>query len=151
MSEIASYIMSEESVGQAINRAARLARRLMDRRLADLGLSSGHLPVLTALMEREPLSQKALVDHAGIEQPTMAATLGRMERDGIITRWPNPTDKRTLLYALSPPVREKAEAIRSAIDGINDTVGNSLTVEDLNNFRRILRTMAQSLGKALDE
>ena len=82
----------ESTYGEVVNRAARLLRRLADQRLAPLGLSSGYLPVLTALLRVEPLSQKALTEHAGIEQPTMAATLARMERNGVIERRPDPPD-----------------------------------------------------------
>ena len=72
---IASDIImqTKPSMGQLTNRAARLFRRLADRRLEPLGLSAGHLPVLTALMASDALSQKALTEQAGIEQPSMAA------------------------------------------------------------------------------
>ncbi|WP_216073103.1 MarR family transcriptional regulator, partial [Acinetobacter nosocomialis] len=61
------------------NWAARLFARAIDRRLKLIGVSSGHLPVFFALGDGSALSQKALTEAAAIEQPTMAATLTRME------------------------------------------------------------------------
>lgn len=43
---------------------------------------------------------------ARIEQPTMAATLTRMARDGLIVRRPDPADKRSSLIRLTPAALE---------------------------------------------
>ena len=82
----------ELSMGYMLNWGARLVRRLADRRMKTLGLSAGHLPVINSLAENEPMSQKALAAYASIEQPTMAATLARMERDGLVERQPDPQE-----------------------------------------------------------
>jgi DNA-binding MarR family transcriptional regulator len=142
--------MTDPSVGYLLNRAARLLRKLADRRLAPLGLSSGHLPVLTALMGGEPLSQKSLIEMAGIEQPTMAATLGRMERDGIIARKPDPQDRRSFLYALTPAARRKVPHIRAAIEGMNLTALGGLADDDRARMRALLAVSIASLERALD-
>lgn len=138
------------SLGQTVNRVARLLRRLADRKLAELGLSSGHLPVLTALIEHEPLSQKALVEQAGIEQPTMAATLGRMERDGIIARTPNPSDRRTLLYSLTSETRAKIPDIQSTVGKISAVASAGLTADDSAKLVRLLGLMADALDRELN-
>lgn len=108
------------SFGETINRTARLLRRLADDRLAPLGLSAGYLPVVTALMRGAALSQKALTERAGIEQPTMAATLGRMERDGIIARAADPGDRRSVRFSLTAGTRAKTDAIAAAIQALSD-------------------------------
>ena len=133
-----------------MNWAARLFRRLADQRLEPLGLSSGHLPVLTALMESEPMSQKALTERAAIEQPTMAATLGRMERDGIIERKPDPHDKRSFRFSLAPATRRKTVAIKAVIESMNVEALTSLPGKDQERFPEMLRKMILALEKAID-
>lgn len=96
----------QASAGHLVNWAARLFAREADRKLKPLGLSSGQIPVLLALAEEAPLSQRALVDRSSTEQPTMAATLSRMERDGLIDRQPDPADRRIWRFSLTA----KAEA-----------------------------------------
>src|SRR5882724_11960371 len=59
-------------------------------------VAAGYLPVCFALAA----TQTALASLAAIEQPTMAATLTRMERDGLIHRRPDPPG-RTKLADLS--------------------------------------------------
>lgn len=140
---------NDPSVGHMMNRAARLLRRLADQRLEPLGLSSGHLPVLTALMENDSMSQKALTESADIEQPTMAATLARMERDGIIERRPDPHDKRSFRFSLAPAVRDKAGAIKAVIESMNVVALASLPREDQGKFPEMLRKMILILEKAV--
>lgn len=108
-----------KSPGYMTNRAARLFARAIDRHLAPLGLSSGHLPVFFALADGKTLTQKALSANAAVEQPTMAATLNRMERDGLITRLPNPVDRRSSLVSLTPLAQAKAPQVLDAIRTVN--------------------------------
>ncbi len=144
--------MTEDpSVGQMMNRAARLLRRLADQRLAPLGLSSGYLPVLGALVGNDALSQKALTEHAGIEQPTMAATLNRMERDGVIEREPDSRDKRSAQFSLSRATRKKVPAIGSVIERINEDALAGLKPADRVALRRLLRQVTVSLERALGD
>ena len=142
--------MPDPSVGNIVNRAARLFRKLADRRLAPLGFSSGHLPVLTALMDCEALSQKMLIEQAKIEQPTMAATLGRMERDGIIVRQPDPQDRRSFHYALTAATRAKVPDIRAVIESMSVTALADIAEDDRARLMALLSASIASLERALD-
>ncbi len=141
----------DRSLGEAVNRAARLLRRLADQRLAPLGLSAGYLPVLTALMGGEAMSQKALTERAGIEQPTMAATLARMERDGAIERRPDPGDRRSVLFTLSARTRARSAEIRAAIGDLNADALAGIPRPDRARLHAMLATIAASVGRTLDE
>jgi len=94
-----------------INRASRLFLRVGDSRLQAFGVSSGQLPVLIALQDGKAVSQKELTARVKIKQPTMAQTLSRMERDGLIQRQPDPDDRRGSLISLCPEAAEKMDAI----------------------------------------
>lgn len=142
---------NESSFGEMVNRTARLLRRLADRRLAPLGLSSGYLPVLTALMRGEQLSQKVLTERAGIEQPTMAATLGRMERDGVVAREPDPDDRRSALFRLTPQATAQVAAIAAAIDSVSEDALAQVDAGDRTRLRRILQDVIASVEGALGD
>ena len=103
----------EQSAGYLVNWAGRLFVRAIERRLA--GGNAGPMPVFFALAGGGTLSQTALARWASVEQPTMANTLNRMERDGLISRKPDPADKRSALISLSKLGRQRAtEALISA-------------------------------------
>ena len=139
----------ERSVGEVVNRTARLLRRLADERLAPFGLSAGYLPVLTALMSGRAMSQKALTEHAGIEQPTMAATLARMERDGAIVRQPDPGDRRSTLFTLSARTRSRVVEIEAAIQKLNSDALDGVSRLDQARLREMLAAIAGSVEKKL--
>ena len=136
--------------GEVLNRTARLLRRLADQRLARFGLSSGYLPVLTALIRGEAMSQKALTDHAGIEQPTMAATLVRMERDGAIERQPDPGDRRSILFTLSANTRSRSADIETTILNLNSEALDGLSELDQERLRDMLTAVAESIENKLN-
>jgi DNA-binding MarR family transcriptional regulator len=74
-----------------------------------------HMPVLHALQDGGSLSQKDLARFARVEQPTMAELLGRMERDGVVQREPNPEDGRGSLTSLTRKARARWPKAKGAL------------------------------------
>ena len=142
--------MTDPSRGYLMHWAARLLRRLADRRLKPLGLSSGHLPVITELMQRSEMSQKELTAAAAIEQPTMAEMLLRMERDNIIKRRPDPKDKRSTLISLSPSTLKNLGRIKDVIQSINRDALSALPKHEREPFLRKVTEMISSLETLLE-
>lgn len=139
----------DQSVGYLVSLAARLFTRLADRRLNPLGVAAGQIPVFIALATDGPASQKSLAQAAAIEQPTMAATLSRMERDGLIARRPDPADGRSTLVSLTPHTAKRAAAIIRAISTINDDAMETLPDADRDALLAGLRIVIAQLEKSL--
>lgn len=129
----------DTSVGYLTNLAGRLLVRELERHLAPIGLSPGHMPVLLALESGVALTQKALAERAGVEQATMTATLTRMERDGLVTRRPNPDDGRSTLVALTPLALGKLPDVADATATINALVLEQLTPDERSQFFALLK------------
>ncbi len=106
---------TQTPLGQLINRASRLLGRVADVRLKPFGVAGGQIPILSALQGGAALSQVALARLAQIEQPTMAATLTRMERDGLIQRRADPKDGRISLFSLTPVGLSKIAPLLAAL------------------------------------
>jgi MarR family transcriptional regulator for hemolysin len=132
-----------------INRVSRALLRRGDGRLRPLGFAMSYLPVLRALaMERRPLSQRELAQAVGVEQPTMAETIARLVRDGMVQRDPNPDDKRSTgisLTRLSRARFPKARAVlieseREAMAGLSDD--EKALLRDL--LKRVLKNLETS-------
>lgn len=137
----------DKSAGYMTNWAARLFARAIDRRLKPLGLSSAHMPVMFALGDGREMSQKALAEAAAIEQPTMAATLSRMERDGLVQRRPDPGDRRAMLFSLTPQAAEKADAVHAAAVGVNERALAGLAPQERDAFLGMLARVVAGLGE----
>ncbi len=130
-----------------INRVARLMTRVGESRMKPLGFSPGQLPVLGALARHGPLSQKALAEGGKIEQPSMAQMLARMERDGLVTRRPDPDDGRASLYSLTDKARDQLPALHQALieGGREALAGFSEVEQDL--LRLLLKRMITNLER----
>lgn len=140
----------QQSSGYMANWAARLFARAIDSRLKPLGLSSAYMPVLFALVRGASLSQKALAAAASIEQPTMAATLGRMERDGLLTRSPDPNDRRSTLYALSARGMALTKDVRTAGQEVNEAALAGLSQEERDQLMAMLGKVVGNLESFLE-
>jgi MarR family transcriptional regulator, transcriptional regulator for hemolysin len=136
------------SAGHLVSRATRLFIKEADRRLRPLGLSSGYIPVLFSLAAEPILSQKALVQRAATEQPTMAATLRRMERDRLVERRVDRIDARTSLFRLTPLAKSKLPHFFETLDQGNAEALAGLTSVEKEQFLNCLRTIISNLSRA---
>lgn len=108
--------LKNESAGYLVNHVARIFARGLTARIKPLGLTTGTFPALLELWETNGLTQKQLVERLDIEQATMANTLARMERDGLIVRKKSSEDGRVQRVWLTRHARNlRAPAIEAAI------------------------------------
>ncbi len=128
-----------------LGRAARLFTRRADDRLRELGFSAAYVPVLRALRDGSALSQTALADLARVEQPTMAKTLARMERDRVVRRTPNPDDGRSSLYALTPRSLDNVAAARRVLVKGGEEMLAGLTEAEVAQLGALLRRVVANL------
>jgi len=137
-----SYVR-ETSAGYLTNWAARLFARAIERRLA--GGNSGPMPVFFALQDGGAMTQKALAQLAAVEQPTMANTLNRMERDGLVQRTPDPNDRRSAQVSLTPLGRERAKAAFVSAIEVNGIATAALQPQEREVFYDMLRRIIAAL------
>jgi MarR family transcriptional regulator for hemolysin len=120
---------------------ARLLTKLSDERLRSVGITASQLPVLVALKNGERRSQIELARIAGVEQPSMAQLLTRMERDGLIRREPAPEDRRSSLISLTDDAAARLEPGRTALRSIDRDACESLRDEE----RRLLIVLIERM------
>ena len=139
-----SYVR-ETSAGYLTNWAARLFARAIERRLA--GGNSGPMPVFFALQDGGAMTQKALAQLAAVEQPTMANTLSRMERDGLVQRTPDPNDRRSAQVSLTPLGLERAKAAFVSAIEVNGIATAALRPEEREVFYDMMRRIIAALER----
>lgn len=104
-----------ESAGYLANHMARLFALGLQERIRPLGLAPAQFMTLLELWNEENLTQKDLVQRLDVEQATIANTLNRMQRDGLIERHENPDDRRAQMIRLTPKARAlREDATRAA-------------------------------------
>ena len=129
-----------------INHASRLLMRDFEAILRPLGFGMAYLPVAFALAEHGPLLQKDLAGHAHVEQPTMAALLARMERDGLIEREPHPSDRRATSIRLSAKAKRGLPKARTALFEVAQRVTGGFTDAERATFLALLQRAVVNLS-----
>ena len=99
-------VRRQDALGYQIGLLSRLFDRMLEIELSEFNVSPGQYPTLIMLFEKDGLTQADLCRRIHVEQPTMANTLKRMERDGLIRREPDSIDKRQSRIFLSDLAKE---------------------------------------------
>ena len=80
--------------------ATRLARRL--RQESGAGLSPSQQSALAVIANHGPLTLGALAEHERVAPPSITKVVSKLECDGLVTRAPDPSDRRICRVAISP-------------------------------------------------
>jgi DNA-binding MarR family transcriptional regulator len=72
-------------------------RAVLDRRLMEVDLTLSQAAVLVKACQREQCRANQLAKELGIDPPGTTRLLDRLESKGLITRRPDPTDRRAIL------------------------------------------------------
>ena len=80
--------------GYLIRRLHQIHCALFLEECKDAGLTPVQYGLLTALSFRGELDQGSLAEELGLDRTSTAEVLSRLERRGLVTRKPNPRDRR---------------------------------------------------------
>ena len=104
-------LKTDYPVSFAIFALARSHRAKAASMLADIGLFPGQEILLMQLAEKDGKPQKSLCESIGLDHSTVAKSVARLERDGLIERRKCPEDGRISQVHLTSKGREMTDAI----------------------------------------
>jgi MarR family transcriptional regulator, transcriptional regulator for hemolysin len=131
-----------------INHASRLLMRRFEQLLRPLGFGMAYLPVVIALQENGALLQKNLAELAHVEQPTMAALLARMERDGLIARQPHVSDKRASQISLSAKAKARLPSAKARLGQVAERATAGFSDRERATLIALLRRVVNNLDQS---
>ncbi len=137
----------QQSAGYLANHMARLFAKGLHQRIRPLGLAPAQFMTLLALWEEDGLTQRELVRRLDVEQATMANTLTRMERDGLIERRSHPGDGRSQSIHLTPKSAALHGPATAAARAQNETALAGFSEEEKGIF---LKLMNRAIASMLD-
>lgn len=126
------------SVGYLVNRISRLSQRWLEKRLEKFGIAAAAVPVLAILKAEGVCTQRELATRIGIEQPTMALLLKRMDRDGLIARVANPEDARSANISLTDRAASVLPGARQEMKRGYDLITAEFSERELATLTRLL-------------
>jgi DNA-binding MarR family transcriptional regulator len=142
----ATRFSREQSTGYLAWRLARSFSRALDHRLAGYGVPVGQFRVLLILWETERLTQTQIARMLDLEQPTVAAMVGRMARDGLVTTAPDPADRRRVLISVTDAGRALQGPLTAEAQRLNEIATDGLAAAEVLRLHELLRSLGDRLG-----
>jgi DNA-binding MarR family transcriptional regulator len=124
---------------------AHITRRLIDAErplLAAHGLSMWAYIALSHLTRRPAGTQLALAEAIGYDKTRLIGLLDELERDGLITRKPDPADRRARTVSLTAAGKRRHAAAQAAVRAMEDEFLSGLSATDRDRLRRTLTRLA---------
>jgi DNA-binding MarR family transcriptional regulator len=135
------YWDPSSSISYQISLALRLLAQRNEEGLRPLQIGVAYIPVLAALANIGPLTQKELAEIARVDQSTMTLLLRRMEKADLVMRSPSPHDGRAVIVDLSDRGKECIPDSKAIVEGTARRALRGFSSVE----RRTLRTLLQKL------
>lgn len=121
-----AQLKHNEFVGYHIYETHRALSRSLEATLAPFGVTPGEWNALNQLKFYGSLTQKSLAEVLQKEQATITRTIDRMVKKGLVTREPDPNDRRANIITPTPLAKKllrdiepiTVESAASAVSGI---------------------------------
>ena len=101
----------EKSVGFLLAKAHQRFYAFFRQELADYQLTPPQFALLAFLWKQEGLSQVELSEKTEVDRTTLGGLIDRLEKSGLVERYPNPVDRRAHLIQLTVKGRSLEEEL----------------------------------------
>lgn len=136
-----------QDIGFALTHTTRAYQRALNAELAPYDVTIRQSQVLGWLRKKGDLSQCQLAGFLRIDPATLAGVLERMERDGLILRIADRSDRRRKLIRLTRHAEELGETVVECSARVCARAVQSLSPEEIDALRRLLKRILQNLDE----
>src|SRR3954468_24189754 len=133
-------------IGLRLFTASKSVRRAFDDALASAGGSIPTWLVLTNLRSGDWRSQHELARAVGIEGPTLTRHLDALERQRLVQRRQDASDRRAVVVELTPEGRERHARLREVVIAFDRRLRSGLSQAETDTLRELLDRLEANAG-----
>ncbi len=119
------------SIGKQITTLSRCLSKILDARIAHLGLTASTIPVLGFLYENEGAHQDALAEALQFDKSSAARAVARLERNGYVTKTVDPSNRRRNTLRATEKARSAKQEILRILKGLTDDIFSGFSEEEI--------------------
>jgi MarR family transcriptional regulator, organic hydroperoxide resistance regulator len=134
-----------DNLGLLLVQLCRAHRNQLDAALNQLGLHVGQEHAVYQLALQREVAQSQLAQSLFIDVSTATKMLARLERDGVITRRPDPHDGRVSLVSLTDHGQALVQPVIDTWSAIEGRLRQGMTDVEQALLRRLLAQMVRNL------
>lgn len=135
----------DEQFAEALHLAAHGWRTTLDRRLRPHGYSRSRWMALLHVSRHDGITHRELAERLGIEAPTLARLVDRMESEGMLERRPSATDRRVKHLHLTANARGDVRNIKESAAGLRHELLDGLEPNEIETTLRVLQHIRAKL------
>lgn len=139
----------QELINQSIKKIMRISllhRIGVDRETSSRGLYFGQLPLLDYIRRNDGCTQVQLSQYMQVSAPSVARSVSRMERAGMLRRTGDASDRRCNQLSVTPQGIRVAEECRAQIDALDRKMLEGFSPDEIQRLLgcldRILRNLS---------
>lgn len=122
----------------------RYMRTQSERALSDSGIGFPEQLVLMTLLANGALNQEAIASRLGLDKGAVAKTIAKLESKGLVTRKPNPEDKRQKIVDATPEANSISKAMERTLESITASIFAGMTSAEIDQACALLAHMAEN-------
>jgi DNA-binding MarR family transcriptional regulator len=130
-----------DRLGFLLGRAHLAQRAIAGPALASFGVGVKAFGALAVLVEEGPLSQQRLGERQGVDRTTMVAVVDELEREGLVERRRNPSDRRAYSLHATAKGRHVLRQAREVEKRAEDEFLAPISPDDRRRLKQLLRTL----------
>lgn len=127
---------------------SKRARADVQLALAEHGLATSDHGVLVALADFGALSQQQLADRLGADKSHVVRLIDQLEQRGLVTRAPDPTDRRRHRIELTPAGRKLVRAVTPITEEVEAAHLKALSAAERRTLAALLQRVLESQDRA---
>lgn len=143
--------VKENSIGYLVHDVARLFRRRFEEEASVHGFTLPQWRALAEISRNEGISQVQLAAIVDIDQMTVSGIVSRLEKRGLIERYPDPNDSRAKLARLSPAGIELVGTAKNVGRALYEDALTGLSAADRETVTAGLRQIRDNLNRMAAE
>ncbi|OMC39750.1 hypothetical protein A5742_04485 [Mycolicibacterium fortuitum] len=132
------------TIADAFTQTATLVVRHLGR-----GMNLTATLVLTTLDDNGPARLTALATAAGISQPAMTQCIGKLEREGFVTRLVDPEDGRATLIAVTDAGHRQCVELTESLHARTEDLLEALSIHDQETLGLAMRVALPLIGELI--
>lgn len=139
-----------EFIGYQVYSTQRSLARSLEQCLAPFSITTGQYNALNQLEEHGAMTQKSLAELLKKEQATVARSLERLVQRGLVTRTPDPKDRRANIVEVTPEASQLLSEIEPVVAQRQMQVAEGISEEALDVFFDVLAQIERNATKAVE-
>ena len=136
----------ENSIGYLVHEVARMMRRRFEEEASVHGFTLPQWRALAETFRNEGIAQVGLAAALDVDQMTVSGIVSRLEKRGLIDRYPDPNDSRAKLAKLTPAGRELVTRAKNLGRALYENALDGISLADREKMAAQLRLIRDNLN-----